>query len=65
MNNNRIYFYLNSQKRGFGNSIVMGLSKSKSDIVTIMMADSSDSLTDLSEYYKLMKGDKNLDLQGH
>ncbi len=59
--NSNIRFYLNDKKRGFGNSVVMGIEKSKSDFLTIMMADSSDSLDDLLEYYNLMLNNKSLD----
>ena len=59
--NSNIRFYLNNKKRGFGNSVVMGVEKSQADFLTIMMADSSDSLDDLLEYYNLMINDTNLD----
>ena len=59
--NSNIKFYLNNKKKGFGNSVVMGIEKSQSDFVTIMMADNSDSLDDLLEYYNLMLDNKKLD----
>ena len=42
--NDRIKLFLNNKKKGFGNSIVMGLNKTKAELITIMMADNSDSL---------------------
>ena len=59
--NSNIRFYLNNKKRGFGNSVVMGIEESKSEFLTIMMADSSDSLDDLLEYYNIMMNNKELD----
>ena len=56
-----IKFHLNNKKKGFGNSVVMGLSKTNAELITIMMADSSDSLKDLESYCILMKKDKDLD----
>ncbi len=59
--NRRINLYLNNKKKGFGNSIVMGLDKSKAELITIMMADNSDSLDDLKKYYDIMISEKDLD----
>lgn len=59
--NNKIKFFLNDKKRGFGNSIVMGIDKSDSDILTIMMADNSDSLEDLEKYYLLIQNNPKID----
>lgn len=59
--NDNIKFHLNNKKKGFGNSIVMGLSKTNAELITIMMADGSDSLEDLESYYILMRENKELD----
>ncbi len=59
--NQRIKFFLNDSQRGFGNSIVIGIDKSSSDLICILMADYSDSLNDLLEYYNLMIDNNNLD----
>ena len=59
--NRRINLYLNNKKKGFGNSIVMGLDKTKAELITIMMADNSDSLDDLKKYYDIMISEKDLD----
>tara|TARA_B100001093_G_scaffold513652_1_gene586008 strand:+ start:350 stop:1087 length:738 start_codon:yes stop_codon:yes gene_type:complete len=59
--NKNIRFYLNDKKKGFGNSIVMGINKCSSDFLTILMADKSDSIDDLIKYYNIIKDDKDLD----
>jgi len=59
--NNRIKFFLNNRKKGFGNSVVMGIDKSESELIAIMMADNSDSLDDLFRYYEIMINDNRLD----
>ncbi len=59
--NNKIKFYLNKNKRGFGNSVVMGIEKSNSDYIVIMMADNSDSIEDLMKYYEIMLSNAKLD----
>jgi len=59
--NDRIKLFLNNKKKGFGNSIVMGLDKTKAELITIMMADNSDSLNDLKSYYDIMNSEMNLD----
>ena len=56
--NKNIKFYLNDKKKGFGNSIVMGINRCSSDVVTILMADKSDSTDDLIRYYNII-GKKN------
>lgn len=60
-NNNKIKFYLNDKKKGFGNSVVMGIDKSSSEIITIMMADKSDSLIDLEKYYNIILENNEID----
>jgi len=42
----------NNLKKGLGGAINLGISSSKKKYVTIMMADLSDSLSDLIKYYK-------------
>tara|TARA_X000000950_G_C13637922_1_gene546311 strand:+ start:34 stop:768 length:735 start_codon:yes stop_codon:yes gene_type:complete len=59
--NKNIFFHLNKAKRGFGNSIVMGINQSNGDYIAIMMADLSDSVEDLYKYYTTIKSDKSLD----
>lgn len=59
--NKNIKFYLNDKKKGFGNSIVMGINKCSSDFLTILMADKSDSIDDLIKYYNIIKDDNDLD----
>ena len=59
--NNKIKFYLNKNKQGFGNSVVMGIEKSNSDYIVIMMADNSDSIEDLMRYYEIMLSNSKLD----
>ena len=39
----------------------MGIDKSDSDILTIMMADNSDSLEDLEKYYLLIQNNPKID----
>tara|TARA_B110000483_G_C18145383_1_gene523216 strand:+ start:331 stop:1068 length:738 start_codon:yes stop_codon:yes gene_type:complete len=56
-----ISFHVNDSKRGFGNSIVKGILISKGSLITIMMADSSDSVDDLIRYYEVIKADNKLD----
>ncbi len=59
--NNKIKFYLNKNRQGFGNSVVMGIEKSNSDYIVIMMADNSDSIEDLMRYYEIMLSNAELD----
>ena len=48
----------NNKKKGLGSAIEIGISKSKNDYVCIFMADMSDSLNDLKNYYKIIKNKK-------
>jgi len=59
--NPNIHFYLNDSSKGFGNSIVKGIEYSKGIYVAIMMADLSDSVDDLINYYNTILNNKKLD----
>jgi len=50
--------YLNNEQKGLGGAIKLGLKQSSGDLITIMMADSADSITDLNTYIDLMKSTK-------
>ena len=54
-------FYLNTNKKGFGNSIVKGIQHASGNLISIMMADKSDSVEDLIVYYKFLKSNPNFD----
>ena len=56
-----IKFYLNTSKKGFGNSIVKGIEYSSGKYVSIMMADRSDSAEDLMAYYNFLNSNPNFD----
>ena len=58
---NTIHFFLNQNQKGFGNSVLNGISKSNGKYISIMMADGSDSVNDLFSYYKLIESDSNID----
>ena len=47
-----------NKKKGLGSAIEQGIKKSKNKFVTIFMADSSDSITDLIKYYKIISQNK-------
>ena len=49
---------LKNKKKGLGSAIEMGIKKSNMRYVAIFMADSSDSITDLIKYYKLISSNK-------
>ena len=51
-------FYFNNQEKGLGGAIKLGLEKSKGDYITILMADSSDSIDDLNLYFEMIKDNK-------
>ena len=59
--NKQVKFFLNDKKKGFGNSIVIGIEQCKCDFFTIFMADNSDSIDDLIKYYHIIQQNKNLD----
>ena len=50
--------YFNNEQKGLGGAIKLGLKQSSGDLITIMMADSADSITDLNTYIDLMKSTK-------
>ena len=56
-----IYFYLNNSAKGFGNSIVKGIENSNGKYIVIMMADLSDSIDDLLNYYNIILNNNELD----
>jgi dolichol-phosphate mannosyltransferase len=43
-----------NKKKGLGAAIEMGIKKSNHDFVCIFMSDSSDSISDLTSYYKII-----------
>ena len=50
----------NNNKKGLGGAINLGIEKSTGEAICIMMADLSDSISDLKTYYKLIQS-KNID----
>ena len=50
----------NNDRKGLGGAINMGINKSSGSVICIMMADMSDDILDLKNYYKLIQ-EKNLD----
>ena len=48
---------LNNKKKGLGGSIELGLRNASGKFITILMADSADSIEDLNTYIKLMEND--------
>ena len=53
---NRVKLF-NNRKRGLGGTIEKGLVSSTGEYVTILMADSADSIEDLNEYISIMNKD--------
>jgi len=51
-------FFYNNEKKGLGGAIQLGFKHSKGDYITIMMADSADSVEDLNSYYKIIEEKK-------
>ena len=49
-----------NKKKGLGSAIEVGIKKSTHDFVSIFMSDSSDSISDLISYYKIISK-KNYD----
>lgn len=56
-----IFFLINDKQKGFGNSILKGITESKGDCIAIMMADKSDSVNDLLSYYSIMQSESDID----
>ena len=50
-NDKKIFLY-NNAKKGLGGAIDLGLKKSMGKFITILMADSADSIDDLNNYIK-------------
>ena len=50
----------NNNKKGLGGAINLGIEKSTGEAICIMMADLSDSISDLKTYYKVIQS-KNID----
>ena len=48
---------LNNLKKGLGGAIELGLKNASGKFITILMADSADSIEDLNTYIKLMEND--------
>ncbi len=53
----KIFLY-NNIKKGLGGAIDLGLKKSLGNFITILMADSADSIDDLNSYVKIMTEEK-------
>ena len=51
-------FLHNNIKKGLGGAIDLGLKKSLGNFITILMADSADSIDDLNSYVKIMTEEK-------
>ena len=49
-----IFYYIN-KKKGLGGAISLGLKKAQGKYITIMMADSADSIDDLNSYFKIIQ----------
>ena len=47
--------YFNNNKKGLGGAIELGLKSSSGNYITIMMADSADSIDDLNTYFSLIQ----------
>jgi dolichol-phosphate mannosyltransferase len=54
---NKVYLY-NNLKKGLGGAIELGLNKSSGNYITILMADSADSIDDLNSYVQIMNKEK-------
>ena len=52
--NNEIKLF-NNKKKGLGGAINLGIEKSTGEVICIMMADMSDDISDLKNYYKLIQ----------
>ncbi len=49
-----IFYHIN-KKKGLGGAISLGLKKAQGKYITIMMADSADSIDDLNNYFKIIQ----------
>ena len=56
--NNQNIFFLENNIKGLGGAITLGLKKFNGEYVTIMMADSADSIDDLKKYFELISENK-------
>jgi len=54
-NNFKNIYYFNNKEKGLGGAIKLGINKSSGNYITIMMADSADSVDDLNTYIDLIK----------
>ena len=54
-NNFKNIYYFNNKEKGLGGAIKRGINKSSGNYITIMMADSADSVDDLNTYIDLIK----------
>jgi len=54
ISNNKIKLFDN-KKKGLGGAINLGIEKSTGEAICIMMADMSDDISDLKNYYKLIQ----------
>jgi len=59
-NDNTNIKLFNNNKKGLGGAINLGIEKSTGKAICIMMADLSDSISDLKTYYKLIQSE-NID----
>ena len=60
INNKNQISLCENKKKGLGGAIVEGIYSSKCDAICIMMADLSDNIEDLKEYYNIIKNE-NID----
>lgn len=56
--NNENVFYKINKAKGLGGAISLGLKEAKGDYITIMMADSADSIGDLNSYFEIIQENK-------
>ena len=56
--NNQNIFFLENNIKGLGGAITLGLKEFNGEYVTIMMADSADSIEDLKKYFELISENK-------
>ncbi len=57
-NTDKKVFLYNNSKKGLGGAIELGLKKSEGSFITILMADSADSIDDLNSYFEIMSKEK-------
>ena len=48
-------YLFDNKKKGLGGAINLGIEKSTGEVICILMADMSDDISDLKNYYKLIQ----------